>query len=76
MARRGVVWRAGAWHGLARLGGARQGTFHEMSPPVVGSSAAPMDAVDGSTSAIVEPADESKQRCFRVEEDEVDEMER
>ena len=56
MSRRGVVWRAGDWHALARLGGARQGyVLARMSPPADESCVAPMDAVDGSTSAVVEP---------------------
>ena len=51
MSRRGMAWRAGDWHALARLGGARQGTFHDRSPRAGGSYVAP-HAVDGSTSAI------------------------
>ena len=48
MSRRGVVWRAGDWHALARLGGARQGyVLARMSPPADESCVAPMDAVDG-----------------------------
>ena len=48
MSRRGVAWRAGAWHALARLGGARQGTFQDRSPPAGASPVGSMHAVVGN----------------------------